>query len=107
MLKQNSEARTGVACIGWLAMIKPTEKEIVSEERRIYRRSKRDIEGEILKLGWNTESTGSRMCAERAGYTTAWHGDWESVLAEIVVWNMANSVISDQVAKTKDAKALE
>lgn len=45
---------------------------------------KPDYEGEILKLGWNTESTSSnRMMAERGGFVTGWHDSWEKVLAAI------------------------
>ena len=66
---------------------------------------KPDYEGEILKLGWNTESTSSgRMMAERGGMKTGWHDSWQKGLAEI-----SGDVESAKLANVKltDAGGLE
>lgn len=43
----------------------------------------KDPEGELLKLGWDTESTSAnRMMARRGGAETHWHGNWHDVLKE-------------------------
>jgi hypothetical protein len=44
-----------------------------------------DYEGEILALGWNTESTSSnRMRADRAGIVTPWRESWQTVMQDVL-----------------------
>jgi hypothetical protein len=48
---------------------------------------KRDIEGEILAMGWDTESASGagplRMMAKRGPQQTEWKADWQAVLEEV------------------------
>jgi hypothetical protein len=47
----------------------------------------RDIEGEILALGWDTESAAGagpeRMKAKRGTVETEWKTEWQAVLDEV------------------------
>ena len=79
-------------------------RELANEAARLYRsgnkfmarrfaravrmRKKEDIEGEILALGWDTESVGSAKRATRGSsvsptFATEWHKEWSGVLADI------------------------
>jgi hypothetical protein len=49
------------------------------------RTKKRDIEGEILALGFDTESTSSgRMKASRGAFDTGYKSTWEEVLTAVM-----------------------
>jgi hypothetical protein len=44
----------------------------------------KDTESEILKLGWDTESTSSgKRRAVRGPKQTGWHDNWEAVMKEV------------------------
>lgn len=44
----------------------------------------KDTESELLKLGWDTESTSSgKRRAVRGPKQTGWHDNWEAVLKEV------------------------
>lgn len=61
----------------------------------------KDPEGELLKLGWDTESTSStRMMARRGGKQTQWHDTWHAVLQEVLAMPSNNQA---QRPERKDA----